>query len=103
MLLRMAVEGFQWMFTSDLIVIGARRGRYVVAIRASQLGLKTAIVERSHLRGPSGPFDDLMIDQFGTTGGNLHEIRPNSNLRSCIHRFRSHLFAAQNTNRCSRR
>src|SRR5690348_10852184 len=35
----------------DLIVIGSGPGGYVTAIRASQLGLKTAIVEREHLGG----------------------------------------------------
>ncbi len=35
----------------DLIVIGAGPGGYVAAIRASQLGLKTAIVERELLGG----------------------------------------------------
>jgi dihydrolipoamide dehydrogenase len=35
----------------DLIVIGSGPGGYVAAIRASQLGLKTAIVEREHLGG----------------------------------------------------
>jgi dihydrolipoamide dehydrogenase len=35
----------------DLIVIGSGPGGYVAAIRASQLGLKTAIVERSYLGG----------------------------------------------------
>ena len=35
--------------TSDLIVIGAGPEGYVAAIRTAQLGLKTAIVERSHL------------------------------------------------------
>ena len=35
----------------DLIVIGSGPGGYVAAIRASQLGLKTAIVERSELGG----------------------------------------------------
>ena len=35
----------------DLIVIGAGPGGYVSAIRASQLGLKTAIVERENLGG----------------------------------------------------
>jgi dihydrolipoamide dehydrogenase len=35
----------------DLIVIGAGPGGYVAAIRASQLGLKVAIVEREHLGG----------------------------------------------------
>lgn len=35
----------------DLIVIGSGPGGYVAAIRASQLGLKTVIVERSELGG----------------------------------------------------
>lgn len=35
----------------DLVVIGAGPGGYVAAIRASQLGLNTAIVEREHLGG----------------------------------------------------
>ena len=35
----------------DLIVIGSGPGGYVAAIRASQLGLKTAIVERELLGG----------------------------------------------------
>src|SRR5690554_4295317 len=35
----------------DIIVIGAGPGGYIAAIRAAQLGLKTAIVEREHLAG----------------------------------------------------
>ena len=35
----------------DIIIIGSGPGGYVAAIRASQLGLKTAIVERSELGG----------------------------------------------------
>ncbi|MBQ4432819.1 MAG: FAD-dependent oxidoreductase, partial [Bacteroidales bacterium] len=35
----------------DLIVIGSGPGGYVAAIRASQLGLKTVIVERAELGG----------------------------------------------------
>ncbi|CAO5675488.1 MAG: Dihydrolipoyl dehydrogenase [Holosporales bacterium] len=35
----------------DLVVLGAGPGGYVAAIRAAQLGLKTAIVEREHLGG----------------------------------------------------
>ncbi len=37
--------------TYDLIVIGSGPGGYVAAIRASQLGLKTAVVERESLGG----------------------------------------------------
>jgi dihydrolipoamide dehydrogenase len=35
----------------DIIVIGAGPGGYVTAIRAAQLGFKTAVVERAHLGG----------------------------------------------------
>ena len=35
----------------DLIVVGGGPGGYVAAIRAAQLGLKTAVVEREHLGG----------------------------------------------------
>src|SRR3989338_497400 len=35
----------------DLIVVGSGPGGYVAAIRASQLGLKTAIIERENLGG----------------------------------------------------
>ena len=37
--------------TYDVIIIGAGPGGYVTAIRAAQLGLKTAVVEREHLGG----------------------------------------------------
>ena len=35
----------------DIIVIGGGPGGYVAAIRASQLALKTAVVEKEHLGG----------------------------------------------------
>src|SRR5271166_5144598 len=35
----------------DILIIGSGPGGYVAAIRAAQLGLKTAIVERSYLGG----------------------------------------------------
>ena len=35
----------------DLVVVGGGPGGYVAAIRAAQLGLKTALVEREHLGG----------------------------------------------------
>src|SRR5208282_1003552 len=41
----MAEQGF------DLIVVGGGPGGYVAAIRAAQLGMKTAVVEREHLGG----------------------------------------------------
>src|SRR4029079_2164783 len=45
----MSMESAESQF--DLAVIGAGPGGYVAAIRAAQLGLKTAIVEREHLGG----------------------------------------------------
>ncbi|MFT5508608.1 MAG: dihydrolipoamide dehydrogenase [Hyphomicrobiaceae bacterium] len=39
------------MSSYDVIIVGAGPGGYVTAIRAAQLGLKTAIVEREHLGG----------------------------------------------------
>ena len=39
------------MSSYDLIVLGSGPGGYVAAIRAAQLGLKTAIVERENLGG----------------------------------------------------
>ena len=35
----------------DLIVVGGGPGGYVAAIRAAQLGMKTALIEREHLGG----------------------------------------------------
>lgn len=35
----------------DIIVIGSGPGGYVTAIRASQLGFKTAIIEKENLGG----------------------------------------------------
>src|SRR5215208_6619649 len=35
----------------DVLIIGSGPGGYVTAIRAAQLGLKTAVVERAHLGG----------------------------------------------------
>ncbi|NBT87262.1 MAG: FAD-binding protein, partial [Flavobacteriaceae bacterium] len=35
----------------DVIVLGSGPGGYVTAIRASQLGLKTAVIEKENLGG----------------------------------------------------
>ncbi|WP_180897171.1 dihydrolipoyl dehydrogenase [Martelella soudanensis] len=37
--------------TYDVLIIGAGPGGYIAAIRAAQLGLKTAVVEREHMAG----------------------------------------------------
>ena len=47
MLLRQYIRGMKY----DVIVLGSGPGGYVTAIRASQLGLKTAVVEREALGG----------------------------------------------------
>ena len=54
----------------DVIVLGSGPGGYVAAIRASQLGLKTAIVERESLggiclseRGPAGAAGLALLEQ----------------------------------------
>ena len=39
------------MATYDLVVIGTGPGGYVCAVRAAQLGMKVAVVEREHLGG----------------------------------------------------
>ena len=44
-------ESDPWPIPFDVIVIGGGPGGYVAAIRAAQLGLKTAVVEREHLGG----------------------------------------------------
>ena len=38
----------------DLVVIGTGPGGYVCAIRAAQLGMKTAVVERDAIGRPNG-------------------------------------------------
>jgi dihydrolipoamide dehydrogenase len=35
----------------DIVVVGGGPGGYVAAIRAAQLGMKTAVVERENLGG----------------------------------------------------
>ena len=37
--------------TYDIVVVGAGPGGYVAAIRAAQLGMKAAVIEREHLGG----------------------------------------------------
>ena len=55
----------------DIIVVGSGPGGYVTAIRASQLGLKTAIVEREALGGISR--FTFQIDNAGLTHEDLLE------------------------------
>src|SRR5438876_12450751 len=37
--------------TFDLVIVGGGPGGYVAAIRAAQLGMKTAVVEKAHMGG----------------------------------------------------
>ncbi|MDI9637481.1 FAD-dependent oxidoreductase [Kamptonema cortianum] len=39
------------MIDYDVVVVGGGPGGYVAAIRASQLGLKTAVIEKNHMGG----------------------------------------------------
>ena len=71
----------------DIVVIGGGPGGYVAAIRAAQLGLKTAIIEREHLGGiclnwgcipskallRSAEINNLMsrLDEFGLSANNV--------------------------------
>ena len=71
----------------DLVVVGGGPGGYVAAIRAAQLGMKTAVVEREHLGGiclnwgciptkallRSSEINHLLhdLDQFGFAADNI--------------------------------
>lgn len=71
----------------DTIVVGGGPGGYVAAIRASQLGMKTAVVEREHLGGiclnwgciptkallRSSEIHHILhnLDEFGLSGSNF--------------------------------
>jgi dihydrolipoamide dehydrogenase len=72
----------------DLIVVGGGPGGYVAAIRAAQLGMKTALVEREHLGGiclnwgciptkallRSSEIAHMLhhLDQYGFSAGDIH-------------------------------
>ena len=55
----------------DIAVIGAGPGGYVAAIRAAQLGMKTAIVEREHLGGICLNWGCIPTKALLRTGGSL--------------------------------
>jgi flavin-dependent dehydrogenase len=58
----------------DLIVIGTGPGGYVCAIRAAQLGLKTAVVEKRATFGPTpvqGDEDQQRQDHPESGGGRV--------------------------------
>ena len=61
----------------DVIVLGSGPGGYVTAIRASQLGLKTAVIEREALGGiclnwvVSQPKHSLKVPTYSSTSNTL--------------------------------
>ena len=67
----------------DLLVIGSGPGGYVAAIRASQLGLKTAVVERESLGGTleiktrlgSGTMIKMVLDLAAAKGAESEVIK----------------------------
>jgi dihydrolipoamide dehydrogenase len=48
----------------DLIVIGSGPGGYVAAIRASQLNMKVAVIERAELGGVCLNWDVFLLKPF---------------------------------------
>jgi dihydrolipoamide dehydrogenase len=58
----------------DLIVVGAGPGGYVAAIRAAQLGLRTAVVERAFLGGICLNWGCIPTKALLRSGEILHEI-----------------------------
>ncbi|HXG80957.1 MAG TPA: dihydrolipoyl dehydrogenase [Sphingomicrobium sp.] len=59
----------------DLIVLGSGPGGYVAAIRAAQLGLKTAIVERENLGGICLNWGCIPTKALLRSGEMLHHMR----------------------------
>ena len=51
----------------DVIIIGSGHGGYIAAIRAAQLGLKTAIVEREHLAGICSNWGCIPISSWASS------------------------------------
>ncbi|QDP19103.1 dihydrolipoyl dehydrogenase [Sphingomonas xanthus] len=61
--------------TYDLIVLGSGPGGYVAAIRATQLGLKTAIVERENLGGICLNWGCIPTKALLRSGEMLHHMK----------------------------
>src|SRR3977135_1169074 len=61
--------------TFDVIVIGSGPGGYVTAIRAAQLGLRTAIVERSFLGGICSNWGCIPTKALLRSAGDFHYLR----------------------------
>src|ERR1700704_2535643 len=59
----------------DLIVVGAGPGGYVAAIRAAQLGMRTAVIERSFLGGICLNWGCIPTKALLRSGEVLHEVQ----------------------------
>ena len=57
----------------DVVVLGAGPGGYVAAIRASQLGLKTAIVEKKYWGGVCLNVGCIPSKALLRNGAHLHQ------------------------------
>ena len=68
--------------TYDLIVLGSGPGGYVAAIRAAQLGLKTAIVERELLGGICLNWGCIPTKALLRTAEIFHDMKHADSLRS---------------------
>ncbi len=66
--------------TFDVVVVGGGPGGYVAAIRAAQLGLKAAVVERAQLGGVANLFV-----RRGTVDGTIVLDPDGHNLEAVIH------------------
>ena len=78
----MSMESAESQF--DLAVIGAGPGGYVAAIRAAQLGLKTAIVEREHLGGICLNWGCIPTKALLRTAELYHQMGRASGVRACL-------------------
>jgi len=58
----------------DVIIIGAGPGGYVAAIRAAQLGLRTAVIERAHLGGICLNWGCIPTKALLRSGEIFHEV-----------------------------
>jgi len=66
----------------DIIIIGSGPGGYVTAIRAAQLGFKTAIVERAYLGGICLNWGCIPDQGAAALGGIYHYMEHAIGLRS---------------------
>jgi hypothetical protein len=73
----------------DIIVIGGGPGGYVAAIRAAQLGFKTAVVEREHLGGICLNWGCIPTKALLRSAEIYHYMPPRQGLRPCRSRARS--------------